>query len=114
MSQSHNRGASHRVHEVYACHTFRGTSEDVLTVFEDLPRIMQDVVVAAAETPASWVSYENAELRAGLKPRQFARSFGGYRSKDPDRPRPFHLGRDQRGRWHLLVDHQQAAALSAL
>jgi hypothetical protein len=101
------------VTEVWGEHVFTGTAAAIREVFEDLPRVMREAVRLAAERPEMWLSYEVADARAGNTAGTFQRSFGGYRSRDPLRPRPFHLGQHAGGRFYLLVDDDQAAALTS-
>lgn len=55
--------------------------------------------------------YDVAEKEAGLRPAQFQSAFGGYRSHDRLRERPFRIGRSPRGRFALKVDEGQALLL---
>lgn len=100
------------VSEVWAGHAFSESPTAIGEVFHQLPQIMRDAVLHAAERPDTWISYEELDNALGKPRNTFARSFGGYRSKDPTRPRPLHLGTDTTGRFYLLVDAAQAAAIT--
>jgi len=100
-----------RVSEIWAQYAFAGSPGATREVFEGLPSIMQEVVRIAAAQPDTWLSYQAADAKAGNRPGTFSRSFGGYHSRDPFRPRPFHIGQDEDDRFHLLVDRKQAAAI---
>jgi hypothetical protein len=89
----------------------------VAEVLQRLPELCQRVFRVAAddEFVGQWRPYTFFERRAGLQPRQFHSALGGYRSHDPERPRPFHIGQGLRsGEWFLMVDDEQAAALTVL
>ena len=99
------------VNEVWPEHTLSGSPEAIRIVFEQMPSIMQNVVAYAASHADRWISYEEGDSVTGRPRGSFARSFGGYRSKDPSRARPFHLGKDGVGLFYLLVDPEQASGI---
>ncbi len=99
--------------EIHAEHTYTTTSPEAMdAVMTQLPEACRRVVHEAARTPGKWWPYDVIEKKVGLKPTQFASGLGGYRSHEPDRARPFHIGKQlASGRFCLMVDAQQAGLI---